>query len=105
MTPVLCSALQKIDAVGWARSHHLPVPSIDFSLDEALALSAAISAAPDENALPMELLPERCRFSYLDVVGVTFEVCLITSQNIVELGVGLTPRAAFLAAIEAARHE
>ena len=36
-------SLRQIEAVGWALSHHLPVPSVSLSLDEALNLSALLN--------------------------------------------------------------
>ena len=40
---VLRSALQQINRIAWALSHHLAVPDVRFSLDEALAVSALIT--------------------------------------------------------------
>jgi hypothetical protein len=42
-TLVLLSALKKVEEVAWAISHHLPVPLLSLSLDEALNVSALIA--------------------------------------------------------------
>jgi hypothetical protein len=39
----LKSAAKKIDEVAWARCHHLPVPLVEFTLDEALSVGALIN--------------------------------------------------------------
>lgn len=39
----LRSALKQIDEVAWALCHHLPVPLIALTLDEALNVSALIN--------------------------------------------------------------
>lgn len=76
-------------------------------------VAARVQPAPDENALPMEMLPEGWRFNLLKPFdGLESEnafACELVTTNVNGFkdvhAFGPTPRAAFLAAIEAAPHE